>query len=301
MCINKLICTSLIVSIFAGFDAQSQSNTFFSRSRSFQSMTERWELDSTSRRSTFLISTYKPVYFTAGRKSSNPNQQPTSENPLYTLPFVVPYNKYECKFQLSFKSKLIQGLIKGNGDLWVGYTQKAHWQIYNAELSRPFRELNYEPEIILNFATNFSLLGFNTRMLSVIFNHQSNGRIIPLSRSWNRVILQAAFERKNWQLYLRPWIRLPDEEDENPAITDYIGRGETVLIHNAGKHQLSMVATHSLRLGDKNRGSIQGNWVFPIWGNFKGQLQVSEGYGETLIDYNHRQATIGLSVSLMEW
>lgn len=298
---NKPIYISLVCAIIMHLAVYSQSNLLFSRNRSFQTMTERWELDSTSRRSTFLVSPYKPVYLTAGRKSSNPNQQPTSENPLYTFPFVVPYNKYECKFQLSFKSKIIQGLFKGSGDLWIGYSQKAHWQIYNAELSRPFRELNYEPEVILNFATHLPMLGFNTRMLSVIFNHQSNGRIIPLSRSWNRIIFQAGFERKNWQVYLRPWIRLPDEEDENPAITDFIGRGEAILTHNLGKHQLSVIATHSLKLDNKNRGSVQGNWVFPVWGNFKGQLQVSEGYGETLIDYNHRQATVGLSVSLVEW
>ncbi len=298
---NKSIYISLVCCIIGHLAVYSQSNLLFSRNRSFQTMTERWELDSTSRRSTFLVSPYKPVYLTAGRKSSNPNQQPTSENQLYTLPFVVPYNKYECKFQLSFKSKIIQGLFTGSGDLWIGYSQKAHWQIYNSELSRPFRELNYEPEVILNFATHLPLLGFNTRMLSVIFNHQSNGRIIPLSRSWNRIIFQAGFEKKNWQVYLRPWIRLPDEEDENPAITDFIGRGEAVLTHNLRKHQLSLIATHSLKSGNKNRGSIQGNWVFPVWGNFKGQLQVSEGYGETLIDYNHRQATIGLSVSLVEW
>lgn len=298
---NKPIYLCLVCCIIGHLAVYSQSNPIFSRNRTFQTMAERWELDAASRRSTFLVSPYKPVYFTAGRKSSNPNQKPTSENPLYTLPFAVPYNKYECKFQLSFKTKVIQGLVKGNGDLWIGYTQKAHWQIYNAKLSRPFRELNYEPEIILNFATHFPLLHFNTRMLSVIFNHQSNGRTIPLSRSWNRIIFQAGFERKDWQVFLRPWIRLNDEEDENPAITDFIGRGEAVVVRNLGKHQLSVIATHSLRTGTKNRGSIQGNWVFPVWANLKGQLQLSEGYGETLMDYNHRQATIGLSVSLIEW
>jgi phospholipase A1 len=138
-------------------------------------------------------------------------------------------------------------------------------------------------------------------MLGVSINHQSNGRIFPLSRSWNRIIFIAGFERKNWQIFLRPWIRLPDEEDENPAITDYTGRGEAVVIRNLGKHQLSAVATHSLRTGKKSRGSIQGNWVFPVWKNLKGMLQITDGYGETLQDYNHRQTTFGVSVSLMEW
>jgi len=84
----------------------------------------------------------------------NPNSQPTSENPLYSLPYRVAYNNYEAKFQLSFKTKALQGIFRGYGDLWIGYTQKAHWQLYNTKLSRLFRELNYEPEVILNFATN---------------------------------------------------------------------------------------------------------------------------------------------------
>jgi phospholipase A1 len=281
--------------------AHAQNNSLFNAYNRKQTMAERWELDLNTRRGTFIITPYRPVYVTAGRKSSNPNIQPNSENPQYTLPFKVPYNKYEAKFQLSFKTKVVQGLFAGHGDLWVAYTQNAHWQLYNEALSRPFRELNYEPEVILNFATHFQLLGFTARMIGVAFNHQSNGRVMPLSRSWNRVIFHAGFERPNWQIYLRPWIRLRDEIDENPAITDYTGRGEATVARTFGKHQLSLIGTHSLRFGNNNRGSIQGNWVFPIIGNLKGQLQVSEGYGETLQDYNHRQATIGISVSLIEW
>lgn len=169
--LRLLCCTGAFLCMIKPLTACSQSSSLFSRSRDYQTMTERWELDGASRRGTFLITPYRPVYFTAGRKSSNPNTKPTSENPSYTLPFSVPYNQYECKFQLSFKTKVVQGLFKNKGDIWVGYTQKAHWQIYNAALSRPFRELNYEPEVILNFATNIPVLGFTTRMLGITFNH----------------------------------------------------------------------------------------------------------------------------------
>ena len=264
-------------------------------------MAERWELGKANHKGLFLVTAYRPIYVTAGRFSSNPNEQPTSENPAYTLPFKIPYNKYEAKFQFSMKTKIVRGLFWGAGDIWVAFTQKAHWQVYNEKLSRPFRELNYEPELILNFATNYKLFGFKGSMLGIALNHQSNGKILPLSRSWNRVVLQAGFERKNWQVYLRPWIRLTDKDDENPAIEDYTGRAEAIVIYNPGKHQLSAVMAHSLRAKNGGRGSMQLNWVFPVINNLRGQLQVSEGYGETLMDYNHRQTTIGLSVSLVEW
>lgn len=293
--------TSLLLTLLTAFSATAQDSSKTGFLNNTKTMAERWELGKAYHKGLFLVTAYRPIYITAGRFSSNPNEQPTSENPAYSLPFKIPYNKYEAKFQFSMKTKIVRGLFWGAGDIWVAFTQKAHWQVYNEKLSRPFRELNYEPELILNFATNYKLFGFKGSMLGIALNHQSNGKILPLSRSWNRVVLQAGFERKNWQVYLRPWIRLTDKEDENPAIEDYTGRAEAIVIYNPGKHQLSAVMAHSLRAKNGGRGSMQLNWVFPVINNLRGQLQLSEGYGETLMDYNHRQTTIGLSVSLVEW
>lgn len=100
---------------------------------------------------------------------------------------------------------------------------------------------------------------------------------------------------------LRPWIRLHDDIDENPAIADFTGRAEAVVVRNISRHQLSAVMAHSLRLKNGGRGSIQFNWVFPVINNLRGMLQVSEGYGETLQDYNYRQTTVGISVALVDW
>ena len=224
-----------------------------------------------------------------------------SENPAYSFPVFVPLGRYEARFQLSLKVKVLQGIFGKNGDLWVGYTQKSHWQVYNTTFSRPFRETNYEPEFMLNFATNFSVLGLRTRMLGVALTHQSNGRAIPLSRSWNRVIFQAGLDRGKWTVLLRPWLRLPDSEDENPAIADHIGRADATVIYHTGRHLFSVVGSHSLRGGNNNRGQAQFDWTFPVAGNLRGDLQILHGYGETLIDYNHRQTTIGLAVSLVNW
>ena len=74
-------------------------------------MTERWELDAAHHKGVFIITPYKPVFVTAGRYSDNPNTKPTSENPLYSLPFRVAYNNYEAKFQFSLKTKVIYGMF----------------------------------------------------------------------------------------------------------------------------------------------------------------------------------------------
>lgn len=155
------------------------------------------------------------------------------------------------------------------GDLWIGYTQASHWQIYNSRLSEPFRETDYEPEAILAFRTNLHVLGWDGRLLSASLTHQSNGRNIPLSRSWNRVILTAGFERPGWTLLLRPWWRIPDSagSDDNPDIQNYMGRGEVLLVRHLGKQELSLLVRHSLRFGSASHGAAQFEWAFPISGN----------------------------------
>lgn len=282
-------------------EAKAQLAPIFHAQNTAHGLSERWELDTLHRKGTFLITPYKPVYITAGRWSDRPNEQPTSENPRYSLPFRVDYGYYEAKYQISFKTKILQGIVKGHGDLWIAYTQRSHWQLYNIRFSRPFRETNYEPEVLLNFATNFPLLGFRTRMLGIGFNHQSNGRALPLSRSWNRVIAHAGFERGKWTIYLRPWFRLPDAEDENPAIADHIGRMDATVIFHAGRNLFALTGSHSLRWGTRNRGQLLFDWTCRIAGNFRGHAQLSHGYGETLVDYNWRQTTIGLGIALVEW
>lgn len=265
-----------------------------------KSLSQRWELNKEDKKGTFRLLSYKPFYVTAGRWSNNPNTQPYSENPDYSVPEYKPYNNYEARFQLSFKTKVLESFLFGYGDLWVGYTQVAHWQIYNTELSRPFRELNYEPEVILNFPLKFKLMGFDFRMASIGFNHQSNGRDLPRSRSWNRVMFNIAMQRNNLQINLKPWIRLKDEIDENPMITDYIGRAEATVIYKLNKHSFYVLATNSLSFND-NHGSLQFNYLYPLKANLRAQLQIFNGYGETLIDYNHKQTTVGIGISFIDW
>jgi phospholipase A1 len=90
-------------------------------------------------------------------------------------------------------------------------------------------------------------------------------------------------------------------EDNNPGIENYIGRGELILSQHLGEHVIALQGRHSLRSGDESRGSIKLSWSIPINGNLKGYLTAFSGYGESLIDYNHRQTMIGAGVSLVDW
>ncbi|TDU43482.1 phospholipase A1 [Gelidibacter sediminis] len=267
-----------------------------------KSLSESWELNKKDRTGTFRLNSYKPFYVLPAKWSNRINEMPQSvgEPPAFDEP--VDLHSTETKFQISFKTKLIQSFLFGKGDIWVGYTQVAYWQVYNKQLSRPFRELNYEPELIINYPLNFNFLGFQAKMAGFAFNHQSNGRADPISRSWNRIIFHFAMEHDNFQIYLKPWIRVDSdaEIDDNPKISDYVGRAEANVIYRKNGHSLNLLLRNSLSFND-NHGSFQFNYMYPIRNNLRGHLQVFSGYGENLIDYNHYQTTIGLGISFVEW
>lgn len=267
-----------------------------------ESFSQRWETDSASKRGTFLVTSYQPVYFLLANYSDNPNTSPSSLNPIYSVPpgTQLPLKATELKFQLSFKTKVVQDIFWGTTSIWAAYTQTSRWQLYNAEASRAFRETNYEPEFLANVATHYKVLGFTGSMVGAGINHQSNGRAIPYSRSWNRIIAHAMFEREHWGIRLRGWYRLTDEDDENPEITKYVGVGDILITRSLGHHQLSALLRNNLDF-QQNRGAVMLDWAIPISGHLKGYIQFFSGYGESMIDYNHRQTTIGAGISLINW
>jgi phospholipase A1 len=75
----------------------------------------------------------------------------------------------ESKFQLSFKLKAAEDLFGRGIDLWFGYTQQNYWQVYNKNISAPFRETNYEPEAFVTIPTDYSLLGLKGRFVNLGF------------------------------------------------------------------------------------------------------------------------------------
>lgn len=270
-------------------------------------LTDRWELDDDANRGRFLLRPYKPMYISFVDWTTSLNTSPHTPNPLNTVgagnaSMANQGRHAETTFQISFKSKVAENLFGDNGDLWVGYTQRSMWQIYSQQLSRPFRETNYEPEVMAVFRTNYRLGGWHGRLASVSLNHHSNGRSLPLSRSWNRIIFQAGLERERWTLLLRPWWRIPEnaKDDDNPDISNFYGRGEAVAIYRHGGHEWALTVRHSLRL-NPSRGSVGLEHAFPISSYLKAHINLFHGYGASLIDYNHRQTRIGIGVSLTQW
>ncbi len=56
----------------------------------------------------------------------------------------------EAKLQISFKVPLLTESLFNEGDgIAFGFTLQSWWQMYNHEISRPFRETNYNPDFFI--------------------------------------------------------------------------------------------------------------------------------------------------------
>ena len=256
-----------------------------------------WELEEEPGRRRSAITPYRGNYILPVTYNSSPNDGPARiSDPGKEM------ENLEVAFQISFKTRLWERILDGKTDLWVAYTQRSFWQLYDFADSSPFRETNYEPEFLLNFRTDYELLGFRGRYVSVGLNHQSNGRPEPLSRSWNRAVANVGFERGDVVLVLNAWYRFPEDDvdDDNPGIERFMGYGQINLHYFRTGHRLGLSWRNNLRAGG-NKGALQVEWSFPLLALVDGYVQYFNGYGESLLDYNASSNRIGVGFILREW
>lgn len=267
-----------------------------------------WELERADKRGTFRFQTYRPNFLLPVHHTSRVNQNPSS--PTRDSPGNLPdYKHLGAKLQLSIRTKLFEGLLLPEGDLWFGYTQQSLWQVWNPRESAPFRSTDYEPELIYVAPVPGPLRrltgGWQWRMAQLGLSHQSNGQAEPLSRSWNRVYLGAGFERGEVSVLARVLRRLPEspDDDDNPDLTRYRGRADLALAWVPGRATASLLYRSNLR--EIDRGALQLDWTYPVDpSNPRGlrwYVQLFHGYGETLLDYNVRQTSLGVGLTLFEF
>lgn len=286
----------------------------------FSDLSRFWELEAGSDCGTFGIRGYRPISL-SWIGSNSVNTQPSSPTANHTASATQPYNVNETRIQLSVRTKIAQGLLTGllsgqqtllRDSLWFGYSQQSYWQLFNGELSRPFRTTDHEPEITYIYPTDAALpAGWRLRYSGVSLVHQSNGQTLPLSRSWNRTVFMAGMEKGNqFKLLGRFWNRLSEdaEDDDNPEISDLVGRAEITGLWNVNPvNSLALTVRHSLRANAN--GSVRLEWLRNVSdGGIPGgrnglrfHTQLFSGYGDSLVDYNRRRTVLSLGLSLVDW
>lgn len=296
------------------FVSTSQSDSTADRSqsdsRAVQSDTENETVGAVSERvreerkeafNPYVLTAHKHNFILPVSYSSGVNEAIYQQN---DVPLREGLQSAEVKFQISLKSQLNEAdLVFPNDSLSLGITLEAWWQLYSSDLSSPFRETNYQPEIFYLVPLLWGPFGGNTAVV-LGFEHQSNGQVQGLSRSWNRLYASLLYEKGPFVASIRPWYRIPEdpkeapgepEGDDNPDILDFMGYGDVGASWRNDRFEYAVRARGNPSTG---KGAITIGMTFPFFAKFRGFVQYFSGYGDSLIDYNHYQQRIGVGVAL---
>jgi len=276
--------------------SQAPSDTSESLAENY--INQAWELSSEYNKPTFSFRAHHLNYLLPLRYTSHTN--PTPQSPSHANTTSQPTQAQEVRFQLSFKTKLKNDMLGSHASTWFAFTQQSNWQFYNTAQSAPFRETNYQPELILSIPTPWSFGDFRVPLVNLALNHQSNGQAGAYSRSWNRVYIETSITQGSFLTDLRLWARLPEaaNNDDNPNILQYMGHGEWGLTWFQYHSEISIHSRYSF---SGRKGMVRIHYSFPINGHLKGYAEFFNGYGETLIDYNHYQSVGSIGFLLSTW
>ncbi|GAB2546094.1 MULTISPECIES: phospholipase A [unclassified Simplicispira] len=285
------------------------------RDPQYSTLSRFWELESGSDCGTFSFRGYRPITASVVA-ASNVNRQPGSPSADHTAQESTPFRRTEARLQLSVRTKIAQGLLtQGHptrkDSLWFGYTQQSYWQLFSPQISRPFRTTDHEPEVMYVYPTDAQLpWGWRWRFSGIGVAHQSNGQSLPLSRSWNRAYLMTGMELDNrWTVNARLWKRIGESttSDDNPGISDFVGRGELSAFWNMDQgNTLGLTVRSALK--SNSRGSARIEWMQTLGtalgggkSNLRLHTQLFSGYGDSMIDYNRKRTVFTVGLSLVDF
>ena len=212
----------------------------------------------------------------------------------------VKRQRTETKFQLSILAKVVD-FAGYSFDMF--FTQRSFWQIGYLKYSRPFRESNFNPGLLIR-TPDYSISKNTHLRFDLIGEHQSNGQVEPISRSWNRAAIAPALLYGDLYLEYKLWYRLPEEEkeypndpkgDENPDIEKYLGYGELFLTYTDEIFYFSLLSRMNPSYGHY---AIEANFSIRVTNGLGPRImfQVFDGYGESLIDYNRKITKVGVGL-----
>lgn len=200
------------------------------------------------------------------------------------------------KFQISIAQRLTKATLPFGTYFYLFYSQKCFWNVF--ENSMPMRDLNFNPGIGLTkplFVKN-RFIG----KVSLIVEHESNGRDSIYSRSWNKISLAGnILVDDNLMVHAKIWIPIVDGVN-NKDIVKYCG------IFQSG---VQVWSNNRKFFGDvtivKRKGiNLNYNTILQLAYRFSKQsnqfffLQYYNGYGEGLLDYNkfRSQLRVGMVI-----
>jgi len=224
----------------------------------------------------------------------------------FFMPFSMDFREHddrdaiEASFQISFKKDIVKNISPLGFSIGIAFTQAAWWQLY--AYSNPFREINFGPEIYVNFPLSQEpgWAGLFFHGIKVAAAHKSNGMGDKSNRSWNRVYLEAPISI-GWFLFVpRVWwsfVGIGDDFYEKD-IPLYMGMCDLTVVSQWNKHFLRAYGRSNFNFKDM-KAALCLEYSYPIAATgFYFYLQYFLGYGESLIDYDRPVNKIGTGLAL---
>jgi len=199
----------------------------------------------------------------------------------------------ETEFQFSIKYNFRANMLGLSEVYSIGYTQKSFWQLYPT--SAYFRETNYNPEVFVTIPVGHVKKLDYLKAVRFSFEHQSNGRGGTQERSWNYIV--GTFYLQTGYLFteLKLWSDVGSLE-YNLDLMKYMGYGQLQFLLPYKKSIFKLVLRNSF--SDKRATEV--NYSYPVTRDRDLFLYIKgfTGYGESLIDYNHKVNKVGIGFSI---
>ena len=200
----------------------------------------------------------------------------------------------DVKFQISVSQRLTNATLPGGTFLYLFYTQKCFWSVF--QNSMPMTDLNFNPGIGLTkpLFVKDRYIG----KLSLIVEHESNGRDSIWSRSWNKVSLAAnVIIDPNIMVAGKVWIPIVDGQN-NQDILDYNGIYQFSIQAMTDNRRF----TGAITLVKRRGWNLNYNTIFELAYRFSDNtnqylfLQYYNGYGEGLLDYKVHKSQLRVGI-----
>lgn len=200
----------------------------------------------------------------------------------------------DVKFQVSIAQRLTKSTLPWHTYLFLMYTQKTFWNVF--ERSLPMRDLNFNPGIGLTKPL-FSK-GRYIGKLTLLIEHESNGRDSISSRSWNKISLAGNVLLYDWlMVHAKFWIPIIDGQN-NRDILKYCGIYQTGVSVWSFNRKFNWSLTLVRRAGWKPSFNtiFEFSWLVSKKANQYFFVQYYNGYGECLLDYNKFRSRIRVGI-----
>lgn len=243
---------------------------------------ENHGLDADSIRNEFdngpYFSLYKDNYFTVGTAVGS---KPTRTNS-------------DVKFQISISQKLTRSTLPFNSYLFLMYSQKVLWNIF--ENSMPMRDINFNPGIGVG-----KLLIVKGRIVgkaSMLIEHESNGKDSIWSRSWNKIsFCGSMFISPQFMIHAKYWIPIIDGK-HNKDILKYSGIFQNGIQVMSNDKKFGLAVTLIKREGWNLNFNTIVELNLHLFKKHNQYLffQYYNGYGENLYDYNRYRSRLRMGL-----